>query len=528
MLLLSQLRASASTRASIRSIIRRPIFLVIIDIAVFAVASGISYAIGSFFSKSPNMNSFLLPLLGGAIITLPSFILGIVLLLGLVLEVSGGSQFTASDTINWLPITPSEYVIGSILTIFVYYSIAPVLMIALTLPLAFIYGMFSAWELATLLSIFGIIASASALEILRATLNRFSSSFYKKGGRGAIAARAVFGIMIIVVFQIFFNPNFYERIIGAITSNLGPSWFIPILWSSVSVAALLHGQSFVSASFALMFLVLTAVLFYGAIIARSKYWVPMPASVRVSNAVYSPKSRLPPLLGFLTSRQLAIARKDLRGLVRRREMVRFLAMPGVFIVLSLFSTASTGISGFQFFGFFMVSMTTLFIATASIGSEGKSISNLYQFPLSPKDFVIGKATPSIIFGCIFAVAFFVIMGMVSAFDVRLTAMLVVSAVLIVLEMTLMGITLGIRFPNFSESARASFMSQTTGLIGFPLSILLMLISLGPLLFTMIFSTDISFIASGFGASVLIDIVVSFVLYRTATGLARKLLSELPK
>ncbi len=478
-------------------------------------------------STDPTTVVAIRPLLSGALVTLPALILGIIFVLGLVLEVSGGSQFAASDAINWLPVSAGEFVIGSVLTFAIYYSVVPVLFISATLPLAYIFGMIRSWELGTVLSVFAIFIGASVLEIIRAVLNRFSSSFYKKGGRGAIATRAIFYVLLILVFQVMFYPTFYTRIIGDITSNLGPAWFIPILWSSVSVSALQGGNGLVSASFALLFVSLTGGLFFGAIFTRTRYWVPMPASIRISTSAYSPRGSSP-LVGILSPSQLAITRKDLRGLVRRREMMRFLSLPFVFLVTSVIGVSSGGgLGGFQFAGFFIVGLSSVIISMAAIGSEGKAIANLYQYPLSVRDFVVGKGATPAIFGALFAVAFFVITGLISRLGIPEVVMLLVPALLLVFEMTLFGMYIGARFPNFSEFSRSSFMSQSAGLIGVPLSFLLMAISVGPFLFGQLSGSGTSGIFAGFGITLAIIVIAILVLYRMVSIQARKLLSQLP-
>src|SRR5208283_4435692 len=381
--------------------------------------------------------------LRSALITIPALMLSIILVFGLVLEVSGGSQFAASDTINWLPVSAGEYVVGSITSLIAYYSVIPVAIIGATLPISYIFGLLPAWELMVVLSILGMIISASVLEVLRAVLNRFSSSFYKKGGRGAIAVRAIIGVVLIVFVQVLFYPTFYERAIGAISSNLGPAWFIPILWSSVSVSALIIGQTGISALFALFFIAFAALIYALAVFARSRYWVPMPAAIRISTSSYKPSTNSS-LLGFLSLSQLAIAKKDLRGLVRRREMQRLLALPAIFVVSAFVTASSGGLgSGFAFLGFFVVTMATIFVAIASIGSEGKAITNLFSHPLSVKDFVVGKSITPVVFSGVFVLIYYLITGIVSGSSAQFTAILLVSAFALVFEITLLGLYLGL-------------------------------------------------------------------------------------
>ena len=522
-LLISQLRAS-STGRSARSFIRKPRVLAVLAVSIFALASGVTYLVGRTIVQTPLVDT-VRPLVSGAIITLPAIVLGITLVFGLMLEIGGGSSASSSDTINWLPITAGEYVSGSILMVLAYYSVLPALLLGATISFAYLLGLFGAWELAAILSICGMLVAASILEILRAILNRFSSSFYKKGGRSAIAVRAISGVVLILIVQILFYPTFYQRIIGTISSTLGPYWFIPVLWSSVSVASLIQGQGFISLSFALLFLCFAGALFYGAILARIRYWVPVPPSIRISNAVYTPRGSS--FLGFLSPGQLAIARKDLRGLVRRREMTRFLAQPGILLIIAFVGFSSGGFSGLQYLGFIFVAVSAIFLSMAEIGSEGKSIANLYQFPLSAKDFVIGKAATPVIFDSAFAIVFFVIIAFVSNLTLLTTVFLLVTAVSLVCEMTLLGMFLGVRYPNFSDQARSSYMSTTAGLIGTPLALVLTGISLSPQFFAFFTGATFPFSAIAFAISLAMIFAIGATFYALAVRQSRKLFSQLP-
>src|SRR5271169_2581007 len=132
-LLLSQLRAAATAR-NVSSFIRRPLVLVVIDIAAFAGAGSVSYFVGSMLTAE-QIGTYL----QSALITLPAIMLGMILVFGLVLELNGGSQFAASDTINWLPVSAGEYVLGSVTSLITYYSFIPCLILGGTLPISYIF-----------------------------------------------------------------------------------------------------------------------------------------------------------------------------------------------------------------------------------------------------------------------------------------------------------------------------------------------------------------------------------------------------
>lgn len=527
-LLLSQLRATATNRrGSIRSIIRRPRILGLIDLLAFVIVAGLVYYVSSLVVGT-SAQSLFAGFTKNAIVIMPAILIAMVLLFGLIFEITSSYQFSSSDTVNWLPVTAPEYVLASTLALLIYYSAVPVIVISAIFSLAYVFGMLGAWELAAILSLFGVFLSASVLEIIRAVLNRFSSSFYKKGGQAAVALRAVLGVMILVVFQIMFYPTFYTRFVGAVSPNFGPTWFVPILWASVSVSAFMAGSEGTWISFGVLSIALSGALYYFAVAARSKYWVPMPASIRISTSVYAPKSRTS-LLAFMSVAQLAIARKDMRGLLRRKEMLRFLALPGVFLVTSIFSFSSAGASGFfVYFGAFVVGIFSFFIASSSVGSEGKSIMTLYLAPVSSRDFLVGKVLTPALFGSIFGVLFFIVIGaLLRITQPSLVAIFLILAISLSIELSLVGLYVGARFPNFSEAPRSAYMSQTAALIAFPIAAALIGIPIAPLFAVTIFGLGLGDTLIAFLVSMVLSAVISLVFYVLASGQVKKLLSQIP-
>lgn len=523
-LLLSQLRATSTGRTSFRSLIRRPLILAVLDMVVMLAAAGLSYLAARSIVNTTYVTT-LLPLIQNVIVILPAIILGIILLMGLVLEVSSGAQFASSDTVNWLPVTASEYVTASALSLVMYYSVIPVAALSATFSLSIVFGLGQDWLLAALLSIFSLVVSTSVLEILRAILNRFSSSFYKRGGKWAQALRIASGILLLVVFQSIFYPSVYEHFLGVITSRFGPTWFVPVLWASVSVTSLIAGDLLNAALFGLLTVFLAAALFSLAVFARSRYWVPMQPTITISSAAYSPKVSLASFI--LNPAELAIARKDVRGLLRRREMIRLLAMPFVFLAISFLSSGAGGISFLLYFGFFIVALPTLFIAIAGIGAEGRSIINLYQAPLSIRDFVVGKSITPILFGSIFAAVVYFIFALITRAGDLVMVLFFLAALGIALEMAFLGTLLGLRFPNFSESPRAQFVSQSGSILAAPVAAIIGGLSLSPLLLTTILNLANPLKTTGFFATIAIVLCASFLLFRFSEGQAGKLLSQLP-
>lgn len=487
-------------------------------------AAGICYLAARAVAGTPYAAT-VEPLIANVIVILPAIILGIILLMGLVLEVSSGAQFASSDTVNWLPVTATEYVTASALSLVLYYSVIPVAALSATFSFSIVFGLGNAWLLAAVLSFFSIIVATSVLEILRAILNRFSSSFYKRGGKAAIVLRIISGILVLVVFQSIFYPSVYEHFLGVITSRFGPTWFVPVLWASVSVTSLIAGNAQTAALFAFFTVILSAVLFSIAIFARAKYWVPIQPTITISSAAYSPKSSFASLI--LNQPELAIAKKDVRGLLRRREMIRLLAMPFVFLAISFLSPGAGGLSFTAYFGFFIVALPTLFIGIAGIGAEGRAIINLYEAPLSTRDFVVGKSITPIVFGSIFAVIIYAIVGIFTRSPPFQVAIFFLAALGVALEMAFLGTLIGLRFPNFSESPRAQFISQTGSLMAVPIAAIVGGLSLSPLLLTSVFGYADFYRTIGFVISIMIILGASFASFKFSETQAARLLTQLP-
>ena len=209
-------------------------------------------------------------------------------------------------------------------------------------------------------------------------------------------------------------------------------------------------------------------------------------------------------------------------------MQRLLALPAIFVVSAFVSASSGGLGNeFELLGFFIVTMAAFFVSIASIGSEGKAVTNLFSHPLSAKDFIIGKGITPMLFSGIFVLIYYTITGVVSNAGFNFIAILLISALALVVEITLLGLFLGIKFPMFSESVRTSFMSQSAGLIGFPIALILMGASIGPLFYALVFETGFVNIAFAFAVTIAITCVAAFVIFRMLLRQARIFLSELP-
>ena len=135
----SYFRASRFGR---RSLLSNPFILVSLDIALFVAPFALlSYVLPLI---PPELMSLVRPLAVQSLIVLPVILTSAVILAGILFELGQGSGLASSEAVNWLPVSPGEYVVASSVSLEFIYS--PLLFIGLgvTIPLALSIGMLSA------------------------------------------------------------------------------------------------------------------------------------------------------------------------------------------------------------------------------------------------------------------------------------------------------------------------------------------------------------------------------------------------
>ena len=193
----------ASQRASV-SFFSRPRVMLLIDIALFATPTIILHYVVGFLS--PIIITLLVPLVIQAMISLPVLMTSTMIVAGLMFELGQGSSISSSEAVNWLPISPREYVAASALSTSSLYSAFLALAAGITLPLTAKLGLFYLWPLTMLLSMLSLLLGAFIVEVLRALTNRVSSTVYKRSGRFAMATRLIALILLFSIVQIAFQP----------------------------------------------------------------------------------------------------------------------------------------------------------------------------------------------------------------------------------------------------------------------------------------------------------------------------------
>lgn len=433
-----------------------------------------------------------------ALVGVPTAIAFAVIVFGVLYEISQPVQSLSTDLVNWLPISPSEYVAGSIVSESYIYSLLLSLFLGVLLGPALYFGVGGVWAATVLMSVTALFIGSCVVEFLDTLTNRISSSFYRKSGRSGIVFRLAITIFVLVFVQLLFSGQIAAYVLQSIVQTVTVAWFVPVIWPSVAVVNTSQGNSFSSVAFASLSLGFFLALFGLAVEFRTRFWVPVPVSIKLTSRPYVPgrvESRLP----GMGAAESAIFRKDLRSLFRRREMARFLAIPFVLAIsMSLPFLSLGGASVPEGPGF--VALMPLYLmpiaifcglmAMTSIGQEGSAVWNLYAIPILPRQLLKAKLIMPISLGVVFSTAMIVILNFILKAPLSLLWILVVLGAIVAVEQSALGLYFGFRFPDFRESVRARFVSVWGSMFGMGACILVAMITAAPILLTLVFFSDL--------------------------------------
>ncbi len=423
----------------------------------------------------------------------PTAIAFSVILFGMVAEISQPVQSASTDLVYWLPISPGEYVGASAASMSYTYSFLLFAFLGLTLGPAIAYGIIPVWFTSAMLSFLSLLLGTCVVESLRSLTNRISSSFYKRSGRSGIFARLLLTVAVLVFFNLLFNGRIVVLILESVIQAVNTAWFVPLVWPSVAVIAASQFDTGLSILFGLLSFAFLITMYGLAVKLRTKYWVPVPVSIKLTARAYQPSgsSRYFPGIG---QAERALLRKDLRSLTRRREMARFLAIPFVLIASIVFSLVPFGgrpIAGPGFIStiplyIIPVAIFCNIVAMTSIGQEGSAIWNLYSAPITPKVLLKTKLIITLLLGVVFQVAMLAVLFLMLKLAIAELLLLLVLGAVMVLEESALGLYFGARFPDFRETVRSRYVTVWGSLIGTSLGLLLAVFTALPVFATILF------------------------------------------
>jgi len=508
----SYFRASRYGR---RSLLSNPLVIAFLDIVLFAVP----FALVSYILPliPTDLMSSVRPIAINSLIVLPVILTSAVILAGILFELGQASGLASSEAVNWLPVSPGEYVVASTFSLVFTYSSFLSVSLGVTIPLALEFRV-SIVPFFVLVSVLAFFWGAVIVEALRSIVNRISTTLYKKSGRLGIILRIVLVIVLLVAVQIAFNPYILYVALSGVVAGVNLAWFVPIIWPSVAVASFLIPDVARTTVFALFSLLFTLLIFEAAFHLRAKYWSPVPVTISLSTStVYVPQAKS---FLWLDPVAFAVASKELRSLARRREMARFLAIPVVVVVASLLpaltsrANPNAGLSGISLALLAEISfILPMMLSSISIGQEGRSIANIYMLPISADELVVGKLfLPWIFSGAgILAIAT-LLQILVPVAAGQFLATLVFAAFNMMVQ-SYVGLGTGSRYPSFDTGPRARYLSFTGFIIAFIIGGLATLAILTPLLLY-----EGTALLTGFGGGPTVSVLLTIILTATVGAL----------
>ena len=541
-LMISRLR---STRRSIvsRSITSRPILIGLIGIALFVAALVFGYLTTVFLSSGgapltgPVAHQLVVTIFGGV----PLFLVGFYFTMGLLWEVNASTEAESTDAINWLPITPGEYVAASSLS--TGYTYSPLLMVAFgyALPIGILTGNLVGFLLLIPIALLSTSVGSVSVEILRSALASASTAFNKLGGRITVIMRILGIIVILLVTQLLFSGVFLIQIISSLVGTAAAASFVPVFWPTLAMTKLLQSDFLGSAGFLGLSIALFLLLSYIALSLRAKYWAVTPGAIHFGGAgSVSGPSRL----GYLglSSPSIAMLRREIRSATRRKEVVRLMAIPIIMPIMisfpAIFSPAPSSTSGpaqidpiFLVIPFlFGIGLGSLFLGMTSLGQEGRRLWNISTLPVSARMLVKSK----LLFTSIVSSIGLCLGAAVSALLLHASIFVVLGflglGVIVILAEASLGIAVGSRFPDFSDGPRPRFVTVVGSIIGAVLGIVEMAIMSLPLVLSFILRTFLAILVPlqfALALSGAVGGLLAWIAYDLSIKPIESILSELP-
>ncbi len=495
--------------------------MLLVDAALFAAPLAFMWYIVGMIPES--MTTVLAGLLTQAMIGIPVLMTSAVIVAGLMFELSQGSAISSSEAVNWLPLTPGEYVVASALSTSFVYSEILAITAGLTLPLALRTGLFDLWSPAMMLSLLSLILGALIIEILRSVMNRVSSTVYRKSSRLGMISRLVALILLFVVIQIAFQPYLLYYVLGQLTAGVETIWVLPIVWPAIALISFTGRDLLRAALFSGLSVGFTLLVYEAASQLRRIYWSPIPISISFdSSTKYIPHSSSKLRLGY-NPLEAALALKEFRALLRRKDMARFIAIPIVIIISSILPILLTPGGGDLGEPVFIITLmipyiTPLMFSTIVIGQEGKSVMNLLTLPIKPTELIKGKLAPAWLISGVATIGVMLGLEFITPISLIDASEILVTAILVIVINSFIGLGVGSRWPDYNVGARSRYVSLKGFLIGFLLAGLTSLLVFTPVVLgfligtsTLGFSTITLFIISLIVGCVIL--VLSYVFCR---------------
>ena len=383
-----------------------------------------------------------------------------------------------------------------------------------------------------MLSVFGAFTGSFAMEILRALLNWGYADLYKRNGKGVMVVRLFLSVLLIGAFSLTFNHNILLKIVGWFAITVNDAWFLPPLWPSMAIISLLQTNINSTAMYTTLSIALRLAFFWSGVKARSRYWVPVPVTVKMAPIKeYESRRGFLGLIG-LKPAETAIVRKDFRALIRRREMVTILAVPFIMGLMSFMSFNvknlwDPSVSTFGKLTFFLqpgmgLTVLAFYVGLVSFGQEGSAFINLKKAPLDARSVIRAKMAVALSPSMAVLAGLLAIVGLVIQPSWEVMALISVIGFVTLLEASLLGIIFGTRYPDFTEIPRARFIAKQGAFLGIMAMMVAVMVTITPFLVNQFVLRAVLGLPVATCLTLAIAGVISYICYRSASASAEEL------
>ncbi|MGI0070639.1 MAG: hypothetical protein ACRECT_00945 [Thermoplasmata archaeon] len=451
-LVVSQLRMGRSS-SNPKAVTGHPAILGAVDVGAF----GAAFLVGSLIVGD------LRGVISAALPFLPLAATGLVVVAGTMFELTTTAKFSGSDAVNWMPITPGEYVAGSSVAIAYTYSPAVALLLGGLLAVSVAEGAIAMFALAALVTVLALGEGALLVEMIRSASARMSGVGSGRRGSATFIARAALFLVVILVLDLALNPVVLYGAIQHLSAFPSIAAAVPLFWSSRALFEWTSGAAGLAIAFALAQLGFVVLLGFAAAGLRARYWVPSPPEVRLAAHRYAGVH--PAFEGLGLSRpEIALAGKDLRGFVRRRELMPTLIVPIVITILLLVEGGSFGRLGTTIWIGWVTGFFALLLSLAAVGQERRAFQQLFAFPVTSDSVLRAKFAALMVPVGIWGIGIPVAVGLYY----RLSSLSVVGLTVLSLGaatiLTLWGLAFASRFSDFQDRPRPQFL-RPSAMIG---------------------------------------------------------------
>ncbi len=435
--------------------------IALIDAISFLAAFGATFAI---VRSLPLTSTELTHAVDDAAPFVPLVAVATALVAGVMFELTATAKFSGSDAANWLPITPTEFVSASSAAVAYSYSPPVALFLGGLLAVALEAGVPGTFVLTAVLAFLALYEGGVLVEMVRAVSQRAGPSNTGRRGQLALLFRAVLLVVLILAFDLAFNPVFLLAFLRQFSTYEIITTAVPVFWSTQALFYWADGAYALAAGLAVGQVGFLAALVVLAGRLRRRLWVPLPGEARVEAA--APSAGHPILAGLGLSRaEAALVSKDLRGFVRRREMLPMLVVPVVLVVLMLVEGASLGALASVIWVGWVAGFFAFLLAVTSIGQERRALQSLFAFPITPRTILRAKFSSVLVPALIGSVVMAAAVGVLFRLGPGVVGGLVLLACAAAVILAWWGLAFAARYSDFQERPRPQYLRPGAMIVG---------------------------------------------------------------